>query len=504
MIRSLYFCSRTPAKRTELWIVFRAGGGWGSPISLGPAVNRSAGCVEARLSPDHRRLFFSTSYVAPPADPSDRSERQAEVDRALANGSMNIWSVSLDKWLGNAGAGQANRRPTAVEEFAELQKEAQTAGKAGDRPGRLRAAMKMKRLLHDAPDAVEYTAQAYWANGDTPNALSMLRLFADLGQTDTGLLKGDLKLFPELRKLPASQAMSLEHFAANQTAVSRAEPAFTLHDQNVLPEDIDYDAQTRSFLITSVLQKKIIRLYEDGHESDFAKSPSDWPMLAIKIDPVHNLVWASEVAMNGFTSVAKRDWGRSAVLCYDLRSGAVRKRIEGPPGKAFGDMALTREGEPIVCDGDGGGVYRVVNDHLVLINDIDFISPQTPVLLPDGERMLVPDYVRGIGILNLRSKLVTWLNEDGGEKVALNGVDGLYFDHGSLILTQNGTFPECVVELRLDESLTWVKSAQIIERGTATLGDPTHGVIVDGVFYYIANSGWSALDEHGNFCYGAG
>jgi hypothetical protein len=170
------FCSgRTPAKRTELWIVFRAGGGWGSPISLGPTVNRSAGCVEARLSPDHRRLYFSTAYVAPPVDPSDRAERQAEVDRSLwQNGSMNIWSVSLDKWLGNAGAGQANRRPTAVEEFAELQKEAQTAGKAGDRPGRLRAAMKMKRLLHDAPDAVEYTAQAYWANGDTPNALRML------------------------------------------------------------------------------------------------------------------------------------------------------------------------------------------------------------------------------------------------------------------------------------------------------------------------------------------
>ena len=78
-----------------------------------------------------------------------------------------------------------------MEEFARLQKEAQTAGKEGDPPGRLRAAIKIQRLLHDAPDAIEYTAQAYWANGDTPNALNLLRLFADLGQTDTGLLKGD-------------------------------------------------------------------------------------------------------------------------------------------------------------------------------------------------------------------------------------------------------------------------------------------------------------------------
>jgi hypothetical protein len=41
-------------------------------------------------------------------------------------------------------------------------------------------------------------------------------------------------------------------------------------------------------------------------------------------------------------------------------------------------------------------------------------------------------------------------------------------------------------------------SESILERATATLGDPTHGVVVDGSFYYIANSGWDALDEHGN------
>jgi hypothetical protein len=493
----IVFCSgRAPAKRTELWIVFRDGGGWGTPVSLGPAVNRSAGCVEARLSPDHRRLFFSTSYVAPPVDPSDRSERQAEIDRSLwQNGSMNIWSVSLDKWLGRSGSGH-NSKPGAVEEFAGLQKEAQAAGKAGDHPGRLRAAMKIQRLLHNAPDAVEFTAQAYWENRDTSNTLRMLRLFAELGQTDTGLI-GKTTLFPELQKLPQYQPI-VQRLAANQTAVSRAETAFTLRDRNVLPEDIDFDPETRSFLITSVLQKKIIRLYEDGRETDFAVSPSGWPMSAVKIDAIHGLVWASEVAMNGFTSVASQDWGRSAVLCYDLRSGALRKRIEAAPGKALGDMTLTREGDPIVCDGEGGGVYRVVNDSLVLINDMDFISPQTPVMLPDGEHLMIPDYVRGIGCLSLRSNLVTWLDGGGGEKVALNGVDGLYFDQGTLILTQNGTYPECVNALQLDKSFTRVKSAQIIERGTATLGDPTHGVIVSGVFYYIANSGWGAIDAHGH------
>jgi hypothetical protein len=390
-----------------------------------------------------------------------------------------------------------NTSPTAMEKFADLQKAAQTAEKAGDSPQGLRVAMEMQSLLHDAPDAIEFTAQAYWANRDTQNTLRMLRLFADLGQTDTGLLKGDVKRFSELRKLPQYQEI-LERFAVNQTAVCLAEPAFTLKDQNVLPEDIDYDPQTSSFLITSVLQQKIIRLDKNGHETDFAKSPTGWPMFAIRIDTIHNRVWATEVAVNGFASVAKQDWGRSAVLCYDLHSGALRQRIEAPPNKSLGDMTLTQQGDPIVCDGDGGGVYRVVNNNLNLINDADFISPQTPVMLPDHEHILIPDYVRGIGILNLRTKLVTWLNEDGAVKTALNGVDGLYFDRGALLLTQNGTSPERVMQLQLDKSLTQVKSAQIIEGNTATLGDPTHGVIVNGFFYYIANSGWNEMDEHGN------
>lgn len=35
------------------------------------------------------------------------------------------------------------------------------------------------------------------------------------------------------------------------------------------------------------------------------------------------------------------------------------------------------------------------------------------------------------------------------------------------------------------------------------LGDPTHGGIAGDFFYYIANSGWDALDDHGNLKTGA-
>jgi hypothetical protein len=49
----------------------------------------------------------------------------------------------------------------------------------------------------------------------------------------------------------------------------------------------------------------------------------------------------------------------------------------------------------------------------------------------------------------------------------------------------------------LDSSNTGVVAESLVERSTATLGDPTHGVVVDHFFYYIANSGWDVLDDHG-------
>jgi hypothetical protein len=161
-------------------------------------------------------------------------------------------------------------------------------------------------------------------------------------------------------------------------------------------------------------------------------------------------------------------------------------------------MILAPHGKPIVSDSDKGTLYRISNGRLMEINKMDFISPQTAVMTPDGGQLFVPDYARGIGRLNLRTKQVQWLNPNGVDKVALNGIDGLYLYGHTLIATQNGTSPERVIEFGLDPSLRHVISTKVVEKSASSGCDPTHGVIVGNSFYYIANSGWAKLDEHGN------
>jgi sugar lactone lactonase YvrE len=384
---------------------------------------------------------------------------------------------------------------SAIGQFQSIQAKLQTTHKAGDWAANLIAANQQKDLLNGAPDSLIEVARAQVHLGDLDAAFRSLNQFVNMGQS-TNLL-ATLPDFAPILKNPQTASL-LAAMEANRKPLSLAATAFPLSDSSLLAEDIDYDPRTHRFFITSVREKKIVSVSDSGTTSDFATAPDNWPMMAIKVDTPHRLVWATEVAVQGFDSAPKSDWGESAVLCYDLSTGKLLLRVQGPPGSALGDMALMPNGDVLVSDGDGGGVYRLPaqGTTLVRIDNGDFISPQTPVMHPDGKHVFVPDYLRGIGILDIATRQVRWLSRDG--RFALNGIDGLYFDHGALIAVQNGTSPERVVLFTLDARLTRIESQTVIEQSTPTLGDPTHGVIRGGTFYYIANSGWDSTDDHGN------
>lgn len=388
---------------------------------------------------------------------------------------------------------------SAVQRFQTLQDSIRRSRASKDWRSNVAIARELKEFMNESPDSLLEVARAEIHGGELENAARNVRQFARMGQS-TVLLETSKEFAPLHDQTGFAEIQRM--MKANLVSIGLASTAFQLSDSKLLAEDLDYDPHAKQFLVTSVRENKIVST-ANGVIHDFAKAPDDWPMLAIKIDSKRALVWATEVAMQGFVFAPESDWGRSAVLCYDLRNGELLRRIEGPHGSALGDLVLTENGDVIVSDGDGGGVYRLLPQSNILerLDDGDFVSPQTPAMHPDGKHIFVPDYVRGIGILELATKRVRWLSTEG--RFALNGVDGLYFDRGKLIAVQNGTSPERVVAFTLNPTLTRIEFETMIERSTPTLGDPTHGVIVDDDFYYIANSGWDFVDEHGNFRPGA-
>ena len=365
---------------------------------------------------------------------------------------------------------------------------------AQDWPAYLIAAKRQAELLNGSPMSRLEVARAQARVLDFDAALDELRAFVQMGQSSQ--LLDTLPELAPLRELPAFAAIRKQS-DDNRQPIARPSLAFRVKDRSLLAEDLEYDPARQRFFISSILQKKIVTATMRGDIGDFARSPDVWPVLALKIDRARQLLWASEVAMEGFESVAKSAQGRSALLCYELRSGKLLQRIEGPRPSALGDITLTADGAVIASDGQHGGIYRARRGetHMERIDAGDFISPQTSTIAADGTHVIVPDYVRGLGILALDTKRVTWMPTQG--RYALNGVDGLYRSGTWLLAVQNGTSPERIVMFSMDPDGHSIVSQDILERSTPTLGDPTHGVIAGDSFYYLANSGWDVIDDSG-------
>jgi hypothetical protein len=351
----------------------------------------------------------------------------------------------------------------------------------------------LANLLNRSPDALVEVARADARLGDTAGASQALQAYVAMGGASPTVAQ-----LPEFATLPGISSFRAD-IAANARPAIAAMRAFALTDPGLLPENIDYDPLHRRFLITSIRRDEIVSADDRGHLTRFARAPDNWPMLALNVDAPRHLVWSTEVAIDGFAAVPKRDWGRSVVLAYDLRTGALAKRIEGPHGCAFNDLAVDATGNVLVTDASHGGIYqlRANGNALQAINTHDFISPLGSAYAPDG-RVFIADYARGIGIMNA-DNTVRWIPMN--DRYALAGIDGLYYVGGFLIAVQNGFVPERVIELVLGTDGD-VTAEQTIESGTAQL-DPTHGVMLGSAFYYLKNTGWNQLDAAGNVKSGA-
>jgi len=419
------------------------------------------------------------------------------------------------------GFGLAAPEPT----WQELSHSAKLAHDAKDF-GAYRAQVgRLYDLLSGHPDTVFGMAKAEALLGHTATALEWLDAYAAMG------LVRDLSDQPDLASLRQADgyAAVLARLEANKRPRSRSVRAFTLPDPDLLTEDIAYDPSTGRFFVSSIREAKIVAIGKSGGAaSDFVPAGRDaiWGVLALAVDARRGVLWATTAAMPQTRGYREADQGHTAVLRYDLATGKLQKRYDlplppspppapqgsaagGPPPaeerlRVLGDMTVAPNGDVFVSEAVTGAVYTIghARDELeTLVAPGTFISPQTPAVTPDGRRLLVADYVRGVGIVDLATRATTWMTHPRG--VAINGIDGLYLYGDSLLAVQNGTEPNRVIHLFLDRTLTRILRWEPLDSNSPGLGAPTHGTLVGRDFFYLANSGWDHLADDGSLKPGA-
>jgi hypothetical protein len=405
--------------------------------------------------------------------------------------------------------------------WEEAQRQARVAHDAGDSNAYRIAAKRLFDLLSGHPETVFAMAKAEARLGHAAAALDWLSAYAAMGLTHDFSAEPDLVSLYQADGFAAVRA----RIESNGRPVTHAVRAFALGDPDLLTEDIAWDPSARRFFISSVREAKIVALDEHGGGArDFVPAGRDGirGVLALAVDGRRGCLWATTATMpqtHGFRG--DDDLGHSAVLRYELTTGKLLQRYDLPvpahlrkaphgsrawavavPPKerqrVLGDMTLAASGDVFVSEAVTGAVYTIRRDRdalEVLVAAGTFASPQTPAVTPDGRRLLVADYLRGIGIVDLASRAVTWMAHP--REVAVNGIDGMYLAGSSLIAVQNGTEPRRVIRLVLDPSLTRIDRWEPIESNSPGLGEPTHGTLVGKDFYFLANSGWDKLADDG-------
>jgi hypothetical protein len=357
--------------------------------------------------------------------------------------------------------------------------------------------LALNDLFFGHPTVVYSLAVAEAQLGNRDAALKWLNTFAAMG------LYQKVAADPNLTALrdTAEFQQVTRRLDDNLHPISRSTRVFALPSTSFVAEDIAWDPRDKRFLISSVRKRSIIAVDASGHATDFVTPAHDgiWSVLALAADPPRGVLWASTAAMPIGEGYQKSDEGRTALLKYDLHSGALLKRYDlaaGPGGHVLGDMTISSRGDVYVSDSLGGPVYTLQDERLKPVCDKkEFRSPQTPALFPGEKKLFVADYGRGIAIVDLATRAVSWLHAT--PDISLIGIDGLYRAGNDLIAVQNGTNPMRLLRIKLDSTLTRVLSWETMEANSPGLGSPNHGVIVGDTFYFIADSGWDQFDDDG-------
>lgn len=348
----------------------------------------------------------------------------------------------------------------------------------------LRETLGELRLLLPGNARIVYSLAVAEAHlGHQEAALAELQGLAAAG------LVYDFKADDELASLRGSALFaSILHLVdLNRKPVAHATPVSTLPEPGLLPEDITYDPKTRRFFVASVTRCKVVTA--DGRV--FAKS--DWPVMALRVDARRRILWAATGWIANCERCDPADKDKAALVAFHLDSGAVIKRVDSPVKGLLGDMTISRSGDLYISEGYYGAVFRLKTNSATL-ERLDtageFRSPQTPALSSDERTLYVPDYVRGIAAMDLKTHAVRWLEPARG--IVLSGIDGFYRYRNSFLAVQNGVSPERIILFAQD-----LRKQEILESNTPGLGEPTHGTLIGNTFYFLANTGWDAYDDDG-------
>jgi hypothetical protein len=357
---------------------------------------------------------------------------------------------------------------------------------------------KALELIPDHPTLLYNLAAVSALQGKKSESLAFLSRVAEMG----------LALHPEKDadfdaiKDSAEFRNILRKFESNKQPVIHSTTAFTINEKGLVTEGLAYDPVDETFFLGSVHKRKILSVSKTGEVKNVATERDGlWSVLGMKVDPKRRLLWATSTAFPQMVNYNKEEDGSSAVFKFDLRTRKLVKRYllpNQPKPHALGDLTVKSNGDVFATDSLTPAVYVIhpqKDDIELFLEDDGFVSPQGLAFSDDERHLFMADYSTGLFDIDVTTRKVVHLPPLAG--ATLLGIDGLYFFGSSLVGVQNGITPQRVVRIYLSGDFKRAERLEIVEANNPLFDEPTLGVLVKDILYFIANSQWGLVDEKG-------
>jgi len=272
---------------------------------------------------------------------------------------------------------------------------------------------------------------------------------------------------------------------AAAAAVAQPQAVVTVPPQHRLVEGVATDGS--AIYVSSVLDRQILACVKTCRT--IATLPEGLYPLGIAFDWGRKLLWIAadcpEVA-----GIAKCEQGALVAI---NRLGRIRGRW-APAKMAFhpGDVFASQSGV-FVSDSQNGLVWALMprRSGLRAVNRPgDGKSAQGTALAPSGTDLIVADYERGIGRIDLKTTATTWLpRQDGKPSV---GIDGLVRCGETYLGVYNGgAAPARIWAIRMRPG--GIDRTELVDG--LTLNDPTQ-IAFDGKrLLIVSDSGWERIGK---------
>lgn len=274
--------------------------------------------------------------------------------------------------------------------------------------------------------------------------------------------------------------------------VQSSQVAFTIPERDLIPEGIAFDAQTKQFFVGSTFKRKIVAIDAAGKPRDFVTEARDgvFGFVGLRVDPVRRELWA--ISSNAGDGMPARGLDASCLGCsmvtvYDIRSGRTLRtyRLPNTPARHFlNDLVVVSSGDAYITDSMTNEIYRVLRGRNQIERWIGLGPGESPNGIdatPNGRTLFVGTEV-GIRGIDVATGKVTPLSE------ALGTIDGLYFFDNALIAIRPFEEGKALTRFRLSPGRDAIVKTEILDATHRAHRQPTTGVVVGPVFYYIANA----------------